>query len=243
MSCGRLSLLTNVTREPGEPRSHSLGDTPAAVIVIECAPRCPSGSAAPAATAAAAAGRTRPRIAVRRHRRGGRGRRERNEERGRRESLSNHQKNFLEMLKPRYQSSLPVPPRASWPMVVAEAVREIELEHVPSGPLLDAEGSVIDAGLVAEPRDETPRRCRPSVGCGCGRRSLRRSTKDAETRRVRALEVLAEHGLADHAHDSVHSLSGGQRQLLALAGVLAIHPTIVVADEPTTLSTAPTPGA
>ena len=65
--------------------------------------------------------------------------------------------------------------------------------------------------------------------------SLRRGTKDAETRRVRALEVLAQHGLADHAHDSVHSLSGGQRQLLALAGVLAIQPTIVVADEPTTL--------
>lgn len=65
--------------------------------------------------------------------------------------------------------------------------------------------------------------------------SLRRSTKDATTRRARALEVLVEHGLADHAHDSVHSLSGGQRQLLALAGVLATRPAIVVADEPTTL--------
>jgi len=65
--------------------------------------------------------------------------------------------------------------------------------------------------------------------------SLRRIVKDSGARRERALAVLADHGLADHAHDSVHSLSGGQRQLLALAGVLALEPTIVVADEPTTL--------
>jgi biotin transport system ATP-binding protein len=65
--------------------------------------------------------------------------------------------------------------------------------------------------------------------------SLRRTVKGTAARRERALEVLTANGLADHAHDSVHSLSGGQRQLLALAGVLAIEPTIVVADEPTTL--------
>ncbi len=65
--------------------------------------------------------------------------------------------------------------------------------------------------------------------------SLRRIVSGTAARRERALEVLAANGLAEHAHDSVHSLSGGQRQLLALAGVLALEPTIVVADEPTTL--------
>ena len=65
--------------------------------------------------------------------------------------------------------------------------------------------------------------------------SLRRAVKDSGARREQALAVLAANGLADHAHDSVHSLSGGQRQLLALAGVLALDPTVVVADEPTTL--------
>jgi biotin transport system ATP-binding protein len=65
--------------------------------------------------------------------------------------------------------------------------------------------------------------------------SLRRGVKDSGARRDLALAVLAANGLADHAHDSVHSLSGGQRQLLALAGVLALEPTVVVADEPTTL--------
>jgi biotin transport system ATP-binding protein len=64
--------------------------------------------------------------------------------------------------------------------------------------------------------------------------SLRRTVPRA-SRRARALEVLADFGLAAHADDSVHSLSGGQRQLLALAGVLAVSPRILIADEPTTL--------
>jgi len=65
--------------------------------------------------------------------------------------------------------------------------------------------------------------------------SLRRHEKDGDRRRERALAVLAEYGLDHLADTSVHSLSGGQRQLLALAGVLAVGPEIVVADEPTTL--------
>lgn len=65
--------------------------------------------------------------------------------------------------------------------------------------------------------------------------SLRRRQPHAGRRREMALAVLERYGLADHASVSVHALSGGQKQLLALAGVLAVDPAVVVADEPTTL--------
>jgi len=65
--------------------------------------------------------------------------------------------------------------------------------------------------------------------------SLRRTHKGREERRKAAVDVLRRFGLEELADRSVHTLSGGQRQLLALAGVLATDPSIVVADEPTTL--------
>lgn len=65
--------------------------------------------------------------------------------------------------------------------------------------------------------------------------SLRRQEKNRSHRRTRAEQILATHGLESLADRSVHALSGGQRQLVALAGVLAADPRIVVADEPTTL--------
>jgi len=54
-------------------------------------------------------------------------------------------------------------------------------------------------------------------------------------RTARALEELAARGLGDHAHQPAYSLSGGQKQLLALAAVLVRRPRVLVADEPTTL--------
>jgi biotin transport system ATP-binding protein len=65
--------------------------------------------------------------------------------------------------------------------------------------------------------------------------SLRRTHQDKKERRAAAVDVLRRFGLEELADRSVHTLSGGQRQLLALAGVLATNPSIVVADEPTTL--------
>ncbi|GAA4763421.1 energy-coupling factor ABC transporter ATP-binding protein [Microbacterium gilvum] len=51
----------------------------------------------------------------------------------------------------------------------------------------------------------------------------------------RVAEALARHGLAAHADQPAYSLSGGQKQLLALVSVLVREPALVVADEPTTL--------
>jgi biotin transport system ATP-binding protein len=51
----------------------------------------------------------------------------------------------------------------------------------------------------------------------------------------RVRETLAAHGLEEHADVPASSLSGGQKQMLALASVLIAEPRLIVADEPTTL--------
>jgi putative ABC transport system ATP-binding protein len=52
-------------------------------------------------------------------------------------------------------------------------------------------------------------------------------------RRQRALALLEQVGLADHARKTPSKISGGQQQRVAIARALANDPGLLVADEPT----------
>lgn len=65
--------------------------------------------------------------------------------------------------------------------------------------------------------------------------SLRRLKLPREEVKRRVAEALERFDLADRAENSPHTLSGGEKQMLALAAVLVIEPDTIIADEPTTL--------
>ena len=65
--------------------------------------------------------------------------------------------------------------------------------------------------------------------------TLRRRGLSAAEIAERTAAALAQFGLSEHAEHPAHRLSGGQKQLLALAAVLVAEPATIVADEPTTL--------
>lgn len=65
--------------------------------------------------------------------------------------------------------------------------------------------------------------------------SLRRLKLSKAERNTRVDAALERFGLRELADQSPHTLSGGQKQLLALAAVLVMEPVLIIADEPTTL--------
>jgi len=65
--------------------------------------------------------------------------------------------------------------------------------------------------------------------------SLRRRRHGAEQVREMVEAALTRVGIADLGDRPAHSLSSGQKQLLAMAAILVTEPRILVCDEPTTL--------
>lgn len=56
---------------------------------------------------------------------------------------------------------------------------------------------------------------------------------DQRTMRLRVAEMASYFGIQDWFHSSVTKLSGGQKQLLNLASVMAMQPDVLILDEPT----------
>ena len=121
------------------------------------------------------------------------------------------------------------------------------LARLLNGLILPTSGQVLVDGLDTRTRGREVRRrvgfvfqdpdaqiVHPTVAEDAGYGLVNQGVPAAE-RAERVAEVLSRYGLADHADHPAHLLSGGQKQLLAIAGVLVMRPERIVFDEPTTL--------
>ena len=65
--------------------------------------------------------------------------------------------------------------------------------------------------------------------------TLRSSKLAKDEIRAKALAVLQRFGIEHLADQAAHSLSSGQKQLLAISAIMVAEPKLIVADEPTAL--------
>ena len=121
------------------------------------------------------------------------------------------------------------------------------LARLLNGLVLPTAGRVLVDGLDTRTRGRDVRRrvgfvfqdpdaqiVHPTVAEDVGYGLVNQGVPAAE-RAERVAQTLARYGLDGHADHPAHLLSGGQKQLLALAGVLVMRPARIVFDEPTTL--------
>ncbi len=64
---------------------------------------------------------------------------------------------------------------------------------------------------------------------------LKNMKLDRETIENRINEVLVRHNISHLKYAPIHQLSGGEKQIIAISGVLVMNPEYMIFDEPTTL--------